>query len=223
MSDRETTGPPRILHVSPAPPRRSEPQGPLGAPAGMEPVDIYELEGQDLTDVCGIVLSEMCDQRHLNTLRDRLEAFVRGGGRLLINGHVIEPFLPGLPKWRLLPYGGPADLGIRRETDHPVWEGVDVRELLFRAGIPGPHSLETLAQIGVAGFYGRGYAVDLPDGAVVINSIGQLRAPIDYVFPLGEGEVLVHSGLDLSVFAMTPGTTLTSIAPNLLTWLGGRA
>lgn len=213
----------RVLHVSPAPAPPGAPQGPLSGATGMESVDIYALGNEDLGDVTGIVLSGMCDQRHLGTLRDRLEVFVRDGGRILINGHVIEPFLPGLPRWRLLPYGGPEDLGIERAAPHPVWDGVDLREVLFRAGTPGPHSLETLARIGVAGFYGRGYAVDLPDGATVINTIGQLRAPIDYVFPLGAGEVLVHSGLDLGVFAMTPGTTLTAIGPNLLNWLGGHA
>lgn len=211
----------RILHLSPAPGDLSPGMGPFTAPASMEAVDIYDLGTTSLSGVTGILITGMCDQRHLGRNREQLEAFVRGGGRILFNGHVIEPFLPGLPKWRKLQYTRPADLVIERATEHPVWAGVDVSELLYRTGVPGPHTPERLSEIGVAGFYGRGYTLRLPEQATVINTIGQLRAPIDYVYPIGDGEVLVHGGLDLGVFAATPGTTLTALGPNIVSWLGG--
>lgn len=211
----------RILHLSPAPGDLSPGMGPFTAPEPMEAIDIYDIEKTDLTGVSGILITGMCDQRHLGQNREKLETFLQSGGRILFNGHVIEPFLSGLPKWRRLVYTRPEDLVIERAAEHPVWDGVDVGELLFRTGVPGVHTPERLAEIGVAGFYGRGYSLRLPEGATVINTIGQLRAPIDYVYPFGEGEIVVHGGLDLGVFAATPGTTLTALGPNIIAWLGG--
>lgn len=211
----------RIVHLSPAPGDLSPGMGAFQAPPQMKAVDIYELVSLDLADVSGMLITGMCDQRYLGRCREQLEGFVRGGGRILFNGHVIEPFLPGLPKWRKLVYTRPEDLVIERANEHPVWDGVDVSELLYRTGVPGVHSPERLAEIGVAGFYGRGYTLRLPAEATVINTIGQLRAPIDYLLPIGAGEVLVHGGLDLGVFAATPGTTLTALGSNIIAWLGG--
>lgn len=94
-------------------------------------------------------------------------------------------------------------------------------DVLYRTGVPGEHSRERLAEIGVAGFYGRGYVVRLPKHATIINTIGPLKGPIDYSFPLGEGEVVVHSGLDLEAFTDIPGTTLGKFGPNVRAWLGG--
>lgn len=211
----------RVLHVSPAPGDLSPGMGAFEAPKGMEAVDIYALGEVDLAGVSGIIFTGMCDQVHLGRLREKLEAFVRRGGRILINGHIVVPFLEGLPKWRKLAYSRPDDLVIESASPHPIWAGVDTAELLFRTGVPGVHRPERLAEIGVAGFYGRGYSVRLPQGATVINTIGTLRAPIDYSYLLGEGEVVVHGGLDLGVFAQTPGTSLTALGPNIIAWLRG--
>lgn len=211
----------RIIHLSPAPGEGSPGMGPFNAPPPMEAHDVYELEHLDLAGVTGMLITGMCDQVHLARHSELLEGFVRSGGRIVFNGHVVERFLPGLPKWRRMTYRNPSDLVIRRAADHPIFEGVDMSEVLYRTGVPGTHTPEELAKIGVAGFYGRGYSLDLPEGATVVNTIGQLGGPIDYVFPLGDGEVFVHGGLDLGVFAMTPGTTLTAIGPNLISWLGG--
>lgn len=206
------------------------PQGTTARPRGMgdnaawaaiERVDVYSLTDLDLSEVTGMIVSGMCDQVYLSRHRSVLEAWVREGGRLLINGHVVEPFLEGLPKWRKLTFTQPADLEITAQTSHPLWEGIDPDDVLYRTGVPGEHSRERLTEIGVAGFYGRGYSVRLPQAALVINTIGHLQAPIDYAYPFGLGEVVVHAGLDLEAFPATPGTTLGRFAENAQTWLGG--
>ena len=79
-------------------------------------------------------------------------------------------------------------------TAHPVWEGADYRDLHHRTGVPGTHSYEKLKEIGVAGFHGRGYHLDLPEGATAVTGIGLYRLPLDYSYRLGEGEVLAHGG-----------------------------
>lgn len=66
-----------------------------------------------------------------------------------------------------------------------MWQGVDAAELTTRKG--------------VSGFYARGYPQKLPAGAVVTTRIGREQLPLDYVYPLGDGYVLVHSGNDLTV------------------------
>lgn len=71
---------------------------------GLEPRDCYDLPQLDLGTVGGISLASSCDQLFLGRYRALLEQFVRSGGRQLVNGHVVEPFLPGLARWRRLVY-----------------------------------------------------------------------------------------------------------------------
>lgn len=174
-----------------------------------------------LDGAAGIIIGGGADQIALDARRDELTAFVEAGGRIQINGHVQRPFLPGLTRWRKLDFERPRDLRISTVTPHPVWEGVDPDLFWFQTGVPGTHTLEEMQEIGVAGFYGRGYHLDLPEGAVVINGIGQLRAPIDWEYPLGAGRVLVHAGNDLLGFAK-PGTASEALCDNLGAWLVAR-
>lgn len=194
--------------------------GPQVAAEGLELHDCYNLPQLDLGAIAGITLSASCDQLFLGRHRALLEEFVRSGGRLLVNGHVVEPFLPGLARWRRLVYKGPRDLVISRLAPHPIWDGIDLDDVLFRTGVPGTHTVEELRAIGVAGFYGRGYHLDLPEGARVLNGIGPLQAPIDYTFTLGAGEIVVHGGLDLLTFA-DPARSTARFATTIIDWLGG--
>ncbi|MBP1325556.1 hypothetical protein JOF28_000788 [Leucobacter exalbidus] len=218
--DPESTGV-RIIALVSSPNRPAQMGAtPVVAHDPIERVDIYDFAHLNLDGVTGILITGMCDQEFLSRQQPKLEAFVRAGGRVLINGHVTKPFLPGLPKWRKLMFSRPEDLVIEPANPHPIWQGIDLADVLYRTGVPGAHTRAELEQIGVAGFYGRGYAVRLPADATVINTIGPLRAPIDYAFPLGDGEVAVHQGLDLEAFPDAPGTTLGSFAPNVRAWLG---
>ncbi|WP_251141908.1 hypothetical protein, partial [Streptomyces sp. McG6] len=163
---------------------------------------VYDLTEELLLGgtVKGLTISGNADQIHLQRQAPLLEEFVRRGGRVLVNGHIVRPFLPGLTPWRALDHRGPADLVITPVTPHPVFEGVDPAELLYRTGVPGTPTGEELTRVGVAGFYGRGYQTHLPEGATVLNGIGPHALPVDVVHPLGRGQVMVHAGNDLLSF-----------------------
>lgn len=189
---------------------------------GFLEVDVYDLPGLDLNPVSGIYLNGHMDQVFLAEHPTPLDGFVRAGGRVLVNGHVRRVFLAGLSRWRKLDYRSPADLALTRVTDHPVWRGIDPARLLYNTGERGFVPISTLERIGVAGFYGRGYYLDLPENAQVVHTIGPIAAPLDYDYPLGAGRVLVHGGNDLLAFAGADRGT-EALPGQLLDWLAGRA
>ena len=167
-----------------------------------------------------LVIGGGVDHLLLGRYREELTGFVRAGGRVLVNGQVVKPFIDGLAVWRKLEFRGAQDVRPHAVTGHPVWNGIDFRDLHYRTGVPGIHSYERLEEIGVAGFYGRGYHLDLPEGARVISGIGQYRLPLDYAYRLGAGEVLVHGGNDLESFS-DDGYSTRVLGPNLVAWLEG--
>ncbi|MGW0252067.1 hypothetical protein ACWDYH_36125 [Nocardia goodfellowii] len=189
--------------------------------AGWRQLDLYDLPDADLATVTGIYLAADIDQEFLADHRKWLGRFVADGGRVVVNGHVQRVFVDGLTRWRKLDFRKPADLALTRVSEHPVWAGFDPRVFLYNTGTPGPLPFEELERIGVAGFYGRGYYLDLPDEARVIHTIGPTACPIDYVYSLGAGQVLVHGGNDLLQFAGADRGT-TALAGQLLSWLGQR-
>ncbi|WP_064059906.1 hypothetical protein, partial [Rhodococcus rhodochrous] len=164
---------------------------------GFREIDVYDLPSVCGPEVTGIYFTGDVDQEYLFDNRDVLDAFVARGGRVLINGHVQRIFLTGLTRWRKLEFRNPSDLALRRVNEHPVWAGIDPKALLYNSGRRGPVPFEELERIGVAGFYGRGCYLDMPDGAQVVHALGRTRAPIDYEYRLGQGRVLVHGGNDL--------------------------
>lgn len=194
--------------------------GPAERPFGV--VDLYDLDEGLLFDgeVKGLMLSMNCDQVFLERRSKLLEKFVCDGGRVLVNGHVLRPFLPGLSRWHAIDHHGPDDLDITPVSPHPVWEGVDYDELLFRTGFPGTPVGEELARVGVAGFYGRGHHSQVPSDGTVINGIGPYRLPVDITYPLGDGAVLAHAGNDLYGFS-DPDRTTRTLGPRLISWLEG--
>ncbi|GAA1488210.1 hypothetical protein GCM10009626_09560 [Brachybacterium sacelli] len=173
--------------------------------------DVYDLDRIDLDAYAGLVLASGCDQRFLRRHRQHLSDWVRSGGRLLFSGHALEPFVDGLPKHRKLEFHATSDLWLTEQGSHPIWDGVDRRELLYRTGVPGPHTFEDLQRLGVAGFYARSYLVDLPQDAVVITGIGPGHLPVDVSYPLGAGEVILHTGNDLISYTQ-PGADLAERA-----------
>lgn len=191
----------------------------------VEDMDAYGLDDDAararILSADGLIIGGHADHLLLGKYRSQLTGFVRGGGRVLVNGQVIKPFIDGLAPWRKLEFRGPQDVRPHAVSAHQVWAGVDYRDLHYRTGVPGTHSYKRLEEIGVAGFYGRGYHLDLPAGASTVTGIGQYRLPLDYSYRLGDGEVLVHGGNDLESFADDRYST-GAIGPNLVAWLEGR-
>lgn len=170
---------------------------------GVHCIAPYALQPAQLSRYRGLLLPARADQRHLQTLREPLEDWLAGGGRLVINGHVAHPFLRWLREFEPSPTRGLEGLRVALAQPHPVFEGVAADDLTFRRG--------------VAGFYARG-ANPPPPGAQVLNTLGPQRQPIDWLLALrGGGRLLVHSGNDI----WTQGGTAQRVLPQLLAWLRG--
>ncbi|WP_066298118.1 hypothetical protein [Arthrobacter luteolus] len=188
--------------------------------------DTYDLNDpakrRTILSSAALIISGAADHLLLHQHREHLSGYVRDGGRILVNGQVVLPFIDGLARWLKLDYRSPQDLRPHALAAHPVWDGVDHRDLHFRTGVPGTHSHARLQDIGVAGFYGRGYHSPLPDGGEAVTGIGPNSLPLDYTYPLGTGEVLVHGGLDLEGFTDERYSS-RRIGPNLVAWLTGSA
>jgi hypothetical protein len=184
--------------------------------------DLYELEAADLAQFSGVMLGISADQRYLASHRATLENWVRSGGKLLVNGHPVVPFIAGLPQWRKLHFHGVDDIWLTALESHPVWEGIDRRDILLRTGVPGNHTFDDLLRIGVGGFYARSYMVGLPPEARSITGIGPGKLPVDVSYRLGAGEVIVHAGNDLLGFD-TPGTSAAGWSDRVLSYLEGEA
>ncbi|MEE2034196.1 hypothetical protein [Rhodococcus chondri] len=167
-------------------------------------VDLYRLPLTDLTSVRGLIIGGGTDQIFLERHRELLTAFVTAGGRVAVMGHALTDFLPGLGVWRKLAYTGPKDLAITLGDPHPVWDGVDPADLSSRSG--------------VTGFYARGYLDKIPEDAVVTTRIGRHALPLDYVYPLGEGQVLAHGGNDLTGWKNDPNSS-SRLTVQLIDWL----
>lgn len=182
--------------------------------------DVYDVDDLDLESFAGIMVSGGCDQRFLAARSERISEWVRVGGRLIVNGHPIEGFVEGMPKHRELDFHSTRDLWLTAIKRHPIWEGIDRRDLLLRTGVSGMHSFEELKHIGVAGFYAHAYLVDLPDDATIITGIGQGCLPVDVAYPLGAGEVVVHLGGELTSFVRT-GSTTADLEERTIAYLEG--
>lgn len=206
---------PQVLHLSQRP-------GDLITHEGrVRTIDVYNFGTVDLDRYSGLLVDSSCDQRFLASCRKRLSDWLRAGGRLVANGHPIVQWLDDMPAHRKLEFHTPRDLWLYPMGEHPIWEGVDRSELVFRTGVPDAHSLKQLAQVGVAGFYAHAYLVDLPKAALTVTGIGQGRLPVDVAWPLGNGEAVLHTGNDLTSFA-TPDTTTAQLDRRVITYLESR-
>ena len=165
--------------------------------------DLYEVDALQLEDYTALLISMHIDQRFLAERAGRIDCYIRSGGTLVANGHVAYPFLRDVSLFQPLQDHGVADLAVRRQASHPVWDGVAEAELTFRRG--------------VAGFYGRGWHQP-PAGATVIHTLGDRKLPLDFTYRLGCGRVLFHGGNDLWQYAQATDST-ARIVPQLFTWI----
>ncbi len=167
-----------------------------------------ELSGPDaLRDVGAVLIPMHADQRHLATVQPVLERFLATGGTVVVCGQIAHPFLRDLRPFVPLAPMSRAELAVRIETDHPIWAGIEPRDLTFRRG--------------VAGFYGRGENPP-PPGASILTTVGRGRMALDWLSErLEGGRLLVHGGNDLWSFA-DDDSTAARLAPQLLAWLQER-
>lgn len=178
-------------------------------PPGHEiaPLDQYEfdgLAGPALASFDGLIVSSHADQGHLQTHRERLDAFLEMRS-ILVNGPTVVPFLPELSQhFEPLPRRGVGDLQVAMTHQHPVVAGVEASDLTFRHG--------------VAGFWGRGYQPP-PAGAEVLTTLGPDCVVLDWCLErAGGGRLFVHPGND--VWTLAGHTSAGRLWPQLLDWLG---
>ncbi|MBS7698361.1 MULTISPECIES: hypothetical protein [unclassified Chelatococcus] len=170
----------------------------------LDVLPLYSLAGIDLPAYRGLLIGLHADQRYLLSRKAQLEAFLSGGGTIVFCGHVAYPFLDELAPYEVIPDYTVDDLEVTQASDHPVWRGVDRRDLTWRRG--------------VAGFYGRG-SNPPPAGARIINTLGPRRHPVDFeTRPAVGGRLLVHAGADLWGYADS-GNSAERIVPQLFDWI----
>lgn len=168
----------------------------------------YDLADIDLAAYRGLLIGLHADQRYLQTRRTQIEAFLAAGRVVVVCGHIAHPFLTELRPFRAIPGYTLADLQVRRQTPHPVWEGVETEDLTWRRG--------------VAGFYGRG-SNPPPEGATIIHTLGESGRPVDFECrPAVGGRLLVHAGVDLWGY-IGADNSARRIVPQLLNWIAATA
>ncbi len=179
----------------------------LRAPALGTRVDVaamHDLHRVDLAGYRGLLIGLHVDQRYLATRRAQLEAFLGRGGTIVMCGQVTTPFLAELAPFVPMRDYRLDDLRVNLERPHPVWAGVEPNDLTF--------------QRGVAGFYGRGHSPP-PSDAIVINTLGPRRVPVDFECrPKAGGRLLVHAGNDLWGY-LNADTTASRLGRQLLDWI----
>lgn len=165
----------------------------------------YDTERLDWSTYDAVLISMSADQVHLNEISAKLQAYLNGGGTLLINGHVARPFLPELSRYEPMEKRGLKELVIRRENEHPLFQHISAESLTLRKG--------------VAGFYGRGTNPP-PTGALVIHSVGPDHVAVDWLYERPEGgRIFVHSGVELWAVLMLEGPQGLPVIQGFFDWL----
>ncbi|PLW77199.1 hypothetical protein [Cohaesibacter celericrescens] len=165
----------------------------------------YEADRLDWSCYDAIILTIHSDQRHLMELAGHFDAYLKSGGTIFFNGHVVQRFLPELCAFKPLPKRGKLDLMVHREKEHPVFEGIDSAMLSFRKG--------------VSGFYGRGMNPP-PEGAEILNSVGPDHWPLDWIATRSTGgRLFMHAGNDFWGFWMIGSPQNLPIVQRLFDWL----
>lgn len=166
--------------------------------------DLYDLPRLQLGTFRGLLLGMSLDQRFLQCMRPLLDEYVmRDGGRIVACGQTAYPYVTGLSVFTPLPPYTLQDLVVTRAAPHSIWEGVAAEDLTFRRD--------------VAGFYGRGHH-DPPPEARIVNTLGPGHLPLDFVYRLGAGEVLVRGGNDPWFYADEQNSA-ARMTPQLLDWI----
>ena len=164
--------------------------------------DVYRLPDLDLEPYRALHISGMVDQELLWRERDVIARFLDRGRVVVFCGHLLHPWLPGCGTFVPAPVASYRDYAVHLVGRHPVFEGVDARDLTFRRG--------------VAGFFARGHHPP-PPGAEVLATLagGQPVTWIDR--STTNGTVFVHAGNDLLGFA--DDSTAARLGPQLLDWV----
>lgn len=170
---------------------------------GVRAVDVYDLASLDLSGVGALLIGDMADQEHLAHHRGLVASFLADGKVVVFSGHLLRPWLPGcrpfVPKQIRMFH----DYAVSVVSPHPIFAGVDPRDLTFRRG--------------VAGFFARGHHPPPPGAKVLLALAG--GEPVTYLDGrTTAGTVLVHAGGAL-FDGGDPDSTAVRVLPQLLAWV----
>jgi len=157
---------------------------------------LHEIE-IDQYDV--IYLPSAHDQLYMQKQTQRMLDYLAGGGNLVINGHILRPWLPFLKPFQPVPPRPFTNLRIHPHTPGKYFGKMDYETLPIHGGI--------------LGHYSRGWS-EPPEGAQLLSMIGAPDDlhPVDWVWRYpGGGNVFVHNGDCLHWFKSGPDQD-----PNLL-------
>ncbi len=172
-------------------------------PKDCRPIDQYEIEGKDLGQYPGIVVSSQADQEFLLNHRALVETYLDRGGVVAFSGHLCTPWLPGAAPFQAKTIRSHQDYHVARVHDHPIFEGVQAEHLTY--------------QKGVAGFFARGHHPPPPGAETLVHLEG--GEPVVYVdTTTTPGTILVHSGNDLIGFARR-NTSAARIPQQMIDWM----
>jgi hypothetical protein len=172
----------------------------------MKVVREMDLTGAEFAAARGLITTTHLDQVGFQRFAADAAAFLDRGGRWIYHGHILRPILPELGIYRPIENPRRVDFVQTRFFEHPIFAGIDQK------------LLET--NHGVAGFYGRGHN-PMPEGAVVINALGPMKSPVDWIWarPQG-GEFLSHAGNEFWGCGDDPAIK-KQLASRATAWLSG--
>ncbi|MGH8906375.1 MAG: phosphate starvation-inducible protein PhoH [Egibacteraceae bacterium] len=185
------------------------PDDPLTHPSirdRVERVDCYDLPLIDLARYCGLAAEGTVDQEFLYRHRGLIADYLDSGGTVVFSGHLLRAWLPGAGQFVPKTIASFHDYDVRIVRDHPIFAGVDPRDLT--------------CQHGVAGFFARGHNPSPPRAITLVELSG--GEPIVYLDEsTTPGTILVHSGGGLLGYASSESTA-ARVTPQLLQWLATR-
>ena len=171
--------------------------------AAFDPIDMYDLEHADLTRYLGLAVPGLVDQVYLARHADRIRAFLDAGRVLIFSGMLFQSWLPGGGAYHPKTIHSYRDYFLHVVTPHPIFDGIEMDDLVFRRG--------------VAGFFARGHN-EPPAGAEILLALPD-GEPVAYVDRVSTaGTILVHSGNDLLGYGGATDTT-ARLVPQLLAWM----
>lgn len=166
--------------------------------------DIGELAARDLGGIDVLFVSAMHDQIFLKSIEGRLVDHLAAGRHLVVNGHILLPWLPWLSRFRAVSPKPYTNWAIRPADPGRYFGRMDFATFHLHEGVlgqyargfsPSPPGAQDLCLIG-------GPA---PDGTV-------LEGPVDWVWRHpGGGRLFVHNGDHIEQFCSDPRRQ-----PNLL-------
>ncbi|MCS6801824.1 MAG: phosphate starvation-inducible protein PhoH [Dehalococcoidia bacterium] len=166
-------------------------------------IDIYALDRADLTPYRALIIPAFSDQEWLYAQRAVIRQFLDGGRVLLFSGHLFRPWLPGGSAFVPRQIRSHADYEVRLLRPHPLFDGVNLADLVYRRG--------------VAGFFARG-SNPPPPGAEPLLAFDD-GTPVLYLDRVSSGgTLLVHSGNDLFGYFDVPAGE-TTFGARVLAWI----